>query len=77
MEDLQQKAEQYKAELQKLNNQKQEIERQLIILEEQYSQYKEKIEQAFQTSDINELKKISEGYISDIEKLEEELNALS
>jgi uncharacterized protein Smg (DUF494 family) len=74
MNDLKIKAEEYKAKLDQLNIQKQDIERQLIILEEQYNQYKEKIEQAFQTSDPEKLKEIASSYVQDIEKLEEEIN---
>jgi hypothetical protein len=74
MDDLKSRADQYKIKLESLNNQKQDIDRQLIILEEQYKQYTEKIEQSFQTSDPEKLKEIASGYIADIEKLEEELH---
>jgi len=72
--DLKAKAEEYKGRVQNLETQKQEVERQLIILEEQYKQYKEKIEQAFGTSDPKQLQEIAEGYLQEIETLEAQLN---
>jgi phage shock protein A len=73
MLDLTQKAEEYKKKLESLLTQKQEIERQIIILEEQFNQYKDKISQAFGTDNPQELKKIAEGYLEDIETLESQL----
>jgi uncharacterized coiled-coil DUF342 family protein len=75
MQDLSQKANEYKAKVQQLQTQKQELEKQIIILEEQYNQYRETIEKAFQTTDPEKLKEIAEGYLKDIETLEEQLNA--
>jgi len=72
--DLTQKAEEYKHKLQQLQTQKEEITRQIIILEEQYNQYKEKIEQAFGTSDPQKLEEIAEGYLGEIQQLEEQLD---
>jgi hypothetical protein len=72
-QDLSQKANEYKTKLHSLQEQKQEVERQLIILEEQYNQYKETIEQSFQTTDLNKLKEIADGYLKNIEELEKQL----
>jgi len=74
LNDLKIKAEEYKKKLEDLNVKKQEIERQLIILEEQYGQYKEKIEQAFGTSDPKKLQEISENYLNEIKILEGQIN---
>jgi len=73
MTDLKLKATHYKAKLDELSAQKQEVDRQLILMEEQYNQYKEKIEQAFSTSDPEELSKIAQQYLKDIEALEKDL----
>ncbi len=72
--DLKAKAEEYKQKLSELQTKKSEVERQLIILEEQYNQYKDKIEQAFNTSDPEELQKIAAQYLVDIQTLEGQLN---
>lgn len=71
--DLSQKAQEYKTKLEQLQAQKQEIERQIIILEEQYNSYREKIEQAFGTSNPEELKNIAAGFLEEIEVLEKQL----
>lgn len=71
-----QKVDEYKNRLGTLQKEKQEIDRQLIILEEQYNQYKEKVEQVFKTSDIEELQKIADSYLQDIGLLEGQLNEL-
>ncbi len=76
MEDLQQKANEYKNKLAELEKQNQEYERQLILIEEQQKQYQKKIEQAFQTTDPDELKKIADAYQEDIKNLEIQLNEL-
>jgi len=76
MEDLTQKAQEYTKKLQELQEQKQEIEKQLIIAEEQYNQYKKTVREAFQTSDPEKLKTIAEGYLKDIESLEQQLQGL-
>ena len=76
MDNLSIKAQEYKQKLSELQNQKQEIERQMIILEEQYKQYQEKIEQAFGTSDPEQLKNIAEGYLKEIEELEKTLEGI-
>jgi uncharacterized coiled-coil DUF342 family protein len=73
-EELKNKAQEYKAKLEQLISQKQEVERQLIITEEQYNQYKDKIEQAFGTSDPEQLSTIAEGYLQEIISLEEQLD---
>ncbi len=73
-ENLTQKAEEYKSKLQGLQNQKQDLEKQVIILEEQFKQYKDTIEKAFNTTDPEKLKEIAGGYLRDIEVLEEQLN---
>jgi uncharacterized coiled-coil DUF342 family protein len=73
-QELTQKAQEYKAKAAELERQKQEINKQLIILEEQYKQYQDSIEKAFQTTDPEELKKIAEGYLTDIQDLEAKLN---
>ena len=72
--ELSQKAQEYKQKLESLQTQKAEIERQMIIIEEQYKQYKDKIEQSFGTSDPQELQKIAEKYLSEIYELEGNLN---
>jgi len=74
MQNLKLKAEEYKTRVQSLETQKQEVERQLIILEEQYKQYRDKIEQAFGTSDYTKLQEIAGGYLKEIETLEAQLN---
>ena len=74
MQNLKLKAEEYKTRVQSLETQKQEVERQLIILEEQYKQYRDKIEQAFGTSDYTKLQEIAGGYLKEIETLEVQLN---
>lgn len=68
--DMKIKADEYKMRLDVLVGERQEVERQLIILEEQYKQYKNKIEESFQTSDLEELKKIASQYMQNIEELE-------
>ena len=73
-EELKNKAQEYKSKLEQLTVQKQEIERRLIIMEEQYNQYKEKIEQAFGTADQTKLQTIAEGYLQEITTLEGQLN---
>ncbi len=72
--DLSQKAQEYKGKAAALLSQKQDLEKQVIILEEQYKQYHETIEKAFHTTDVEELKKIAAGYLDDIVVLEEQLN---
>ena len=74
MQDLNQKAQEYKSKLQELQNQKQDLEKQVIILEEQYRTYQDTIEKSFGTTDPEELKKIADGYLKDIKILEEQLN---
>ncbi len=73
-ENMTQKAQEYKNKLSGLQNQKQDLEKQVIILEEQYKQYQDTIEKAFNTTDVEELKRIADGYLQDIEVLEEQLN---
>jgi uncharacterized coiled-coil DUF342 family protein len=73
MSDLHLKAQEYKQKLDVLVGERQEVERQLIILDEQYKQYKRQIEEAFNTSDPDELLKIAEGYIQNITNLEKQL----
>ncbi len=73
--DLTKKAQEYKTRVQQLQEQKQEIEKQMIILDEQFKQYQETIEKAFQTTDPDKLREIATGYLKDIEVLEEQLNA--
>ncbi len=75
--NLAQKAQEYKRKAAALLTQKQDLEKQVIILEEQYKQYRESIEKAFNTTDTEELKKIAVGYLTDIETLEEQLHAFS
>jgi len=77
MNTLHQKAQEYKMRLDVLTGERQEIERQLILMEEQYKQYKLKIEEAFNTSDPEELQKIAEGYIHNIEELEKQLQEIA
>ncbi len=73
LDHLKQKAEQYRIRLEQLQTQRQDIDRQLIILEEQHKQYLEKIENSFGTTDPEELHKIASGYLIDIDKLEAQL----
>ncbi len=77
MADLSTKAQEYKQKLQGLQNQKQDLEKQVIILEEQYKQYQDTIQKAFNTTDPEELKKIADGYLQDIKVLEEQLNVVA
>ena len=77
VETLKAKTEQYKAKLAQLEQNKEEISRQLIIADEQYKQYKEKIEQAFGTSDTQKLQEIAEEYLKEIEILEGQINGHS
>ncbi len=74
MENLSTKAQEYKHKLTSLQAQKQDLEKQVIILEEQHNQYQDTIEKAFNTTDPEELRKIAESYLSDIKVLEEQLN---
>jgi predicted nucleic acid-binding Zn-ribbon protein len=74
MVDLSQKAQEYKSRVEQLQSQKQDLEKQLIILEEQYKQYQETIEKAFQTTDPEKLREIASSYLKDIEVLESQLD---
>ena len=73
MEDIKIKVDEYKRKKDQLSLQRQETERQLIILGEQYKSYEEKIVQAFGTSDPDKLIEIAQGYEQDISILEKEL----
>lgn len=73
LEALKTKAEEYKTKLAALEADKQEVDKQLIILEEQHKQYQDKIQQAFGTVDSQELQKIATQYMQDIETLESQL----
>ncbi len=64
----------YKRRLADLGTKNQELERKMILLEEQKKQYQEKIMQAFQTTEPDALQKIADKYIEDIKLLEEQLN---
>ena len=66
-------ADEYKLKLDVLTGERQEAERKLIILEEQHKQYKEKIEQAFNTTDVDKLRNIAEEYLQNIQKLEKDM----
>ncbi len=68
------KAEEYKLKLEGLTKEKADIEKQLIILEEQLNPYKKQIETAFGTLDKNELLKIAQEYQKSIEELEPKVN---
>ncbi len=70
---LKAKADEYKNKLSILEKDKQDVDRQLIILEEQHKQYQEKIQQAFGTIEPQELQKIAAQYMQDIETLESQL----
>jgi len=72
--DLSKKAQEYKLKIDELKREKEELTRQLIIYEEQYKQHKEKIIQAFGTSDPEELKKIASNFLEEINALEKDLN---
>ncbi len=76
MEILSQKAQEYKHKLGALETQKQDLEKQVIILNEQYKQYQETIEKAFNTTDPEELRGIANNYLKDIQVLEEQLNVV-
>ncbi len=76
MENLSEKAQEYKNKLGSLEAQKQDLEKQLIILGEQHKQYKETIQQAFNTTNPEELKKIADSYLKDIQVLEEQLHVV-
>lgn len=66
-------AEEYKVKLQELQKEKADLERQLIILEEQLNPYKTQIETAFGTTDQSKLMEIAAGYLKDIKELETKL----
>jgi flagellar biosynthesis chaperone FliJ len=74
-EELKNKAEEYKIKLERLTTERQNVERQLIILEEQYKQYKEKINLAFGTTEPEKLHDIAVQYLNDIEQLEAQLQS--
>ncbi len=77
IDNLSQKAQAYKSKAAALLVQKQDLEKQVIILEEQYKQYHDTIQKAFQTTNPEELKKIAAGYLEDIKVLEEQLNVFN
>ena len=64
------KAEEYKIKLEELTKEKADIEKQLIILEEQLNPYKKQIESAFGTLDKDKLLEIAADYRKSIEELE-------
>lgn len=66
-------AEVYKIKLQDLLKEKADLERQLIILEEQLNPYKAQIETAFGTTDHKKLLEIANDYLLAIKELEEKL----
>lgn len=68
--ELAQKAQEYKAKLEVLQQEKTEHERKLIILEEQLNPYLEQIQKSFGTTDEEELLKIAESYLKYIEEVE-------
>jgi len=70
--ELRQKAQYYKDELNKLLEEKKEIERQLIILEEQINPYRDQIQELFGTLDTNELNKILMDLESELKTLDQE-----
>ena len=70
LDELKIKAQEYKIKLEKLKQDRLDADRQLILLEEQYKQYKEKIEESFGSSDPQKLKEIAEQYLINIETLE-------
>jgi len=74
MENLSTKAQEYKVKLSTLQAQKQDLERQVIILEEQHKSYQETIGKAFNTTVPEELRKIADSYLDDIKVLEEQLH---
>ncbi len=76
MEVLSQKAQEYKQKLGALETQKQDLEKQVIILNEQYKQYQETIKKAFNTTVPEELRDIANSYLKDIQVLEEQLNVV-
>ena len=73
-DELQLKAAEYKTKLEQIKGERQEAERQLILLEEQYKQYKAKIEESFGTSEPEKLMEITEQYLITIKELEVKLN---
>jgi len=73
-EELQLKATEYKIKLEKIKIERQEAERQLILLEDQYKQYKIKIEESFGTSESDKLIEIADQYLATIKELEVKLN---
>jgi len=70
--ELRQKAQYYKDELNKLLEEKKEIERQLIILEEQINPYRDQIQELFGTLDTNELNKVLTELESELKKIDHE-----
>jgi len=73
-EELQTKINEFQHKLDKLQQEKAEYEKQLIILEEQYKTYESNIQNTFNTTNPDELQKILEGYLQEIENLESKLN---
>lgn len=72
-EEILAEAEVYKSKLAELQNEKTQLERQLIILEEQLNPYKTQIESAFGTTDHQELLKIAAEYLKNIKELEDRI----
>jgi len=70
--ELRQKAQHYKDELNKLLEEKKQIEKQLIILEEQINPYRDQIQELFGTLDVDELNKILIGLESELKTLDHE-----
>ena len=71
-----QKIQEYQEKLNKYQTEYQNIERQMIILEEQLKQQESKLQEAFQTTDPNELTKIMTAYDQEIKDLEVKIEGL-
>jgi len=67
------KIQQYTSRAEELTIEKTRLEKSAIILGEQLRQYQDQIQTSFGTLDINELKKIADGYVQEIEQLENNL----
>jgi len=70
------KIEEYKHKLELYTKEKTDIEKQLILIEDQYKQQQQKIKDAFGTIDPIKLQKISDECQIQITQLEKELNAI-
>jgi len=74
MTEIEQELQKYKNEVQQLNNQKAEIEKQIIIQDERIRSLKEQLLVEYGTDDESELLKIKEKLEKEIQELKEQIN---